>query len=325
MRKPALSKTNRVKRVTLPSRAIAHPMELTIEGLTELSDGAWELELTEPPVSDFPNDRYEIVRTPQEWHQEHLEYVERTQLKYNSSLQEVEELEAVAYFDHAHIRLVFCCTHCLEMMPWLGKMFDRTHVCPKCGESMTGEQACRAAYLALLGRMHPQCTLTKKEFHNKTHNLDPNEFVQQYMDCVDKHKHKCNIAERRALKLMKDLFGERVYNQIVNNGETWVKGADGMHYRIFWSRHGNVAVYEHRYKTHATKEGKPWKPVAAYCGHFGEDYPISDQIIAQICMLRTDPQRYINQANKVKSEHFSSCGPEFLHKSMMEKIMAIEV
>lgn len=307
MRKPAISKTNRAERV--PNAVVE--LQNAILAVAEVK-------------LEFPDDRYETVRTPQEWHREHLEFMEKTSGLY-SNPQEAEELEAAVYFDHAHIRMVFCCTHCLEMIPWRGKMFDQTHTCPDCGASMTGEQACRAAYLALLGQRHPNCTLSNKQFADKTRDLDPEEFVQKYMDYVEKYLHKCNIAERRALNLMKHLFGERVYNQIVNNGETWVKGADGMHYRLFWSRHGNVAVYEHRYKTQAAKAGKIWKPVAAYCGHFGEDYPISDQIIAQICMLKTDPDRYINQANKVRDEHLSNCGPEYLHKAMMGKIMAIQM
>jgi len=323
MRKPALSKTNRVKRVPnnqLP-RAIHHPMESLPGPVLELQAA---IKSVAEVKLEFPDDRYEIVRTPQQWHQEHLEFMERTSAQY-SSPEEAEELEAAVYFDHAHTRMVFCCTHCLEMMPWVGKMFDRTHVCPNCSANMTGEQACRAGYLALLGIRHPNCTLSEQEFKAKTDNLDPYDFVEEYVSFVERYMHGRNIAERRALNLMKHLFGERVYNQIVNNGETWVKGADGMHYRLFWSRHGNVAVYEHRHKAQAAKAGKIWKPVAAYCGHFGEDYPISDQIIAQICMLKTDPDRYINQANKVADEHLSNCGPEYLHKTMMGKIMAIQM
>jgi hypothetical protein len=311
MRKPALSKTNRVKQ--RPNK----PIELDVE--------------LHPPIStvtenelEFPHDRCEMVRTPQEWHQEHFQFMEHTH-GLCSNIEEAEELEAVVYFDHAHVRVVFCCTHCLEMVPWVGEMFGRTHVCTNCNANMTGEQACRAAYLALLGIRHPNCTLNEQDFKSKTDNLDPYAFVEQYVSFVELCINDRNTAERRALNLMKHLFGERVYNQIVNNGETWVKGADGMYYRLFWSRHGNVAVYEYRYKTQAAKAGKAWKPVAAYCGHFGENYPISDQIIAQICMLKTDPNRYINQANKVQDEHLSNCGPEVLHKAMMDKIMAIQI
>lgn len=321
MRKPFLSKTNRIKRVpecALP-RAIHHPMESLEPTQAELQEATLVVE------PSFPNDRYEIVRTPQEWHQEHLDFIKNCGY-LNSTPEEADELEAAVYFDHAHLRMVFCCTHCLEMMPWKGgHMFSNTHICPKCGGNMTGEQACRAAYLSLLGIRHQDCMLSESEFIEKTHNLDPYDFVQKYMDYVDDYMHQCHRAERRALNLMKHLFGTRVYHQIVNKGETWVKGADGMHYRLFWSRHGNVAVYEHRYKTHAKKAGKDWKPVAAYCGHFGEDYPISDQIIAQICMLKTDPHRYIDQANKVQHEHLSNCGPEYLHKCLMGKIMAIQL
>jgi len=332
MRKPALSRTNRVKRVptnNLP-RAI-HPIENNEHISQVLGDFPAEnnertaqlLKDCEPP-NNFPKDRFEHIRTPQEWHQEHLEFM-KTASSLHSNPNEADELEAAVYFDHAHVRFVFCCTHCLEMLPWAGVMFDRTHVCPSCGSNQTGEQAVRAAYLALLGEKHPNCTLSDSEFHEKTSGLDPGEFVEKYMEFVTAHQQKGYVAERKALRLLKHLFGERVYNQIVNNGETWVKGADGLHYRMFWSRHGNVAVYEHRYKSQAKRAGKIWKPIAAYCGHFGEDYPISDQIIAQICMLTTCPERYTKQANKVKDEDLSNCGPEWSHKTLMHKIMAIEL
>ncbi len=318
---PILSKNNRVKRVPNKALAIHNASNSNILAAGELQEDT-DAALDAKP--DFPNDIYEIIRTPQEWHQEHLEFMNNGSPAL-PELDEAEEIEAATYFDQAHGRMVFCCTHCLEMLPWVSRMINHTHVCPKCGASQKGKDACRAAYLALLGIKHTQCTLSDCEFDKKTQGLEPFEFVQKYMDVIEQSKHNLNIAERRALNLMKHLFGERVYKQIVNNGETWVTGSDGLYYRLFWSRHGNVAVYEHRYKSQARRLGKVWKPIAAYCGHFGEHYPISDQIIAQICMIKTNPDRYTSQANKVLDEHLSNCGPDYLHKAMMGKIMEIQL
>jgi hypothetical protein len=92
----------------------------------------------------------------------------------------------------------------------------------------------------------------------------------------------------------------------VNEGEIWVDGADGPKYRVFYSHHGNVAVYDPATR----RQGRKWKPVAAYCGHFGETYPVVDQVIAQALMFKSDPQRYISQANPVDDAHMAFVGPQ---------------
>jgi hypothetical protein len=277
--------------------------------------------------SDTPSytsilDKVEVVKTPEQWHQEHLSFLNMYSEMRDANLIEIEELEAVVYFDYNHAQIFACCSKCMEPIAKKHHLLNSLLSCKKCGFSQKCAQSVRAAYLAMLGVKHADCTLTDFEFKDKTQSLD---FVQWLQDSLIQSELNEKIAERKALILLGKVFGKRAYNQIVNKGEVWATGKDGRYYRIFWSRHGNVAVYEHRFKSHAKKAGKPWLPTHVYCGHFGEDFPISDQIIAQILLIKTNPEKYIEQANLVKSNDYTYCGPESGFKEKIQKVLSIEV
>lgn len=255
----------------------------------------------------------ENIRTPQEWHEEHLVFMSNAGTLYSSE-EKPDELEAACYFEHAFCRFAPVCTHCLEYLPWLGKLFGAPIRCSQCGESSTGEQALVAAFNILLGRKHVNCCLSDEEFQARWGNVTPDEFVTGYQIKIEEYKFRLEQAESKALQLFKNLFGKKLYNRLVKLGEIWIKGADSLYYRIFWSHHGNVISYEYKTQAQATRAGKEWKPLMAYCGHFGEDYPITDQLIAQILLLQTEPQRFTQQANGVEKEDYPHCGPDNWYK-----------
>lgn len=270
--------------------------------------------------------------TAEQWHQEHLHFM--TVAKDNGLLdvfgmEKADKLESIVYFDQEHGHMVMCCSYCMEILTCESRIFDREHTCHACNKKQTAHEAIDTAYLSLLGIKHANCVLSDRDFSTKTHGVSAYELVRRSRDAVNTARTtfriKQNLAERKALKLIRILFGEKIYKQIVNKGETWIKGADKKFYRIFWARHGNVAVYQHRYRSQAERVGKDWKPIAVYCGHFGEDYPIGDQIITQICMFQTNPDKYTSQANNVSRDDWQYCGPKSQYQQDMADIMKIEL
>jgi len=266
------------------------------------------------------------------WREEHNQFVKNMQamkILDDDALAETKKLESIVYFDQEHGHIVMRCSYCMEILICTSHIFDKEHTCHSCNKQQTAQTAVDAAYLSLLGVMHPNCVLSEPAFQDKTQGISADELVRKSKEAGSYARHsldkKRNLAERKALKLIQILFGNKVYKQLVKTGETWIKGADRKFYRIFWARHGNVAVYQHRYKSQARRAGKDWRPISVYCGHFGEEFPIGDQIITQICMLQTNPEKYTDQANAVDGADWRNCGPLTAYHRQMQDIMAVEL
>ena len=97
------------------------------------------------------------------------------------------------------------------------------------------------------------------------------------------------IAERRALKLFKDMYGRKRLWQYLRNGYTEFHAKDRRTYRIFRQRHQSIEVYQ-RMKT-----GK--KLLYKLCVMDTENIPLTDGVLKRLWLLRCDPNALHEQAN----------------------------
>jgi len=97
------------------------------------------------------------------------------------------------------------------------------------------------------------------------------------------------IAERRALKLFKDMYGRKRLWQYLRNGYAEFHSKDGRTYRIFRQRYQSIEVYQ-RMKT-----GK--KLLYRLCVVDMENIPLTDGVLKRLWLLRCDPNALHEQAN----------------------------
>lgn len=287
-----------------------------------------------------------LPRSPREWREEHLDWMSRPGVaELYEDKETPAQLEATTYWDYCHGKFVPMCPACLEYRAQSEFRLTREHKCRKCGHVYDGREAVRASYLLLLGEKHPDFNGVDDVFRFLAYIFGPEPEQERKRPSIklgdqviegeppawgveamlDQYEYCCNeakVAQRRAnakaLALFRKLFGKRKYDRFVNYGELWVDGPDGRQYRIFYSHHGNVAVYD----PGTRRRGVKWKPVAAYCGHFGETYPVVDQVIAQALMFKTDPEKYIAQANRVEHQHMAFVGPVTNYYEEMRESLA---
>src|SRR3990167_3104897 len=97
------------------------------------------------------------------------------------------------------------------------------------------------------------------------------------------------IAERRALKLFKDMYGRKRLWQYLRNGYAEFHSKDGRTYRIFRQLYQSIEVYQ-RMKT-----GK--KLLYRLCVVDMENIPLTDGVLKRLWLLRCDPNALHEQAN----------------------------
>ena len=100
------------------------------------------------------------------------------------------------------------------------------------------------------------------------------------------------IAERRALKLFKDMYGKKRLWRYLRDGYVEFHAKDGRTYRVFRQRHQSVEVYQ-RMKT-----GK--KLLYKLCLVDTEKIPLTDGVLKRLWLLRCDPNALHEQANVVQ-------------------------
>lgn len=294
-------------------------------------------------------------KSPREWREEHLRWMATPGVaELYDDKETPDQLEATTYWDYCHGRFVPMCPACLTFRAREDFRLTQQNRCRHCQHESDGREWVRASYLLLLGEPHPHfpvdprgpeplanvfrfltivygAAAAAKDFtrvnvetgeeasaEGARPTFGPESMLADYDYCCSEEKVSQRKANAKALALFRRLFGKRKYDRFVNYGEVWVDGADGLKYRIFYSHHGNVAVYDDRTR----RRGVKWRPVSAYCGHFGENYPVVDQVIAQALMFRTDPGRYISQANEVAPEHMPLVGPQTNYHEEMKEALA---
>lgn len=105
-------------------------------------------------------------------------------------------------------------------------------------------------------------------------------------------------AARKATQLLLSFLTDKQALSLREFGYFDVFGPNEQTYRLVYRRHGNVTQLDEGGST-----------IKAWCGHFGEDLPISDNLLSQLLMIVVDPSDYEDRANQVMSDHFGYCVP----------------
>ncbi|MBS1722699.1 MAG: hypothetical protein JSS66_06790 [Armatimonadetes bacterium] len=117
------------------------------------------------------------------------------------------------------------------------------------------------------------------------------------------------LAAHKAVHLLFSLIDDAQQQMLLDKGYFELDGADGHRYRLIYHRHGNVARLDRRGKvTHC------------WCGHYGEDIPVADTLVAQRLVLEFDPQQYLVGANPVSQ--LSWCKPFDNYKDVLREALA---
>lgn len=106
-------------------------------------------------------------------------------------------------------------------------------------------------------------------------------------------------AITRSVLLLFSILNEVQAKNIRSFGWFDMIGSDERIYRLLYHRHGNVFRMD--------KQGKSIE--AVWCGHFGENLPVADTLVAQKLMLEVDPEMYTKNANPVSKWHFNLSRP----------------
>ncbi|MBS1722648.1 MAG: hypothetical protein JSS66_06515 [Armatimonadetes bacterium] len=288
--------------VRVPFPLTSGPMS---DSLQESVDYLLAEHLIVPEVEEEPN----ANTRPEDWRAQHLRWMAIPRVaELYEDMETPDQLEASTYWFYCHGTHVYVCPYCLSFCPRLVRI-SKMNLCYNCDREYLGLEASRAAYLVLLGEKHPFFCGVEDVFRAMVYFFkedgDVHDMVRQFQYEYERFKEQQPLANAKALVLFKKLFGTKAYNRLLKQSEFWVEGADGLMYRLFYSRHGNIAVYDPAKKV----KGRRWQPVRAYCGHFGEEYPVVDQLIAQALMIKRDPKRYTKQANQVPRNQMKLVGP----------------
>lgn len=99
-------------------------------------------------------------------------------------------------------------------------------------------------------------------------------------------KQSTKLATTRSMILLLSLLNQEQEDCLYENGWFHVKGADGFNYRVIYNKHGNIA-----------KLSEKGEVVKCYCGHYGEELPTADTLVAQKLVLEFDPESFTKKAN----------------------------
>ena len=102
-------------------------------------------------------------------------------------------------------------------------------------------------------------------------------------------KDRFGIAERRALKLFKDMYGRKALWLYLRKGYVEYHAKDGRTYRIFRAVHDSIEVFQR------TKLGK--KKLYKLCLTDTESIPLTDRVLKCLWLLRCDANSLHEQAN----------------------------
>lgn len=140
--------------------------------------------------------------------------------------------------------------------------------------------------------------------------LDP---VDQWTidEAARKVEYDNRLAAHRAVNLLFALLDEVQQSTLLEHGYFDMAGADGHRYRLLYHRHGNVM-----------RLGPDDAVLASWCGHYGEDLPVADTLIAQKLVLEFDPGAYLCGANPVSVHHRSHSQPYANYKEKLDEALA---
>lgn len=100
---------------------------------------------------------------------------------------------------------------------------------------------------------------------------------------------RIGIAERRALKLFKDMYGWKLMVRYLYRGYVDFHAKDGRTYRIHRASRRLIEVYQR------TTQGK--KKLYGLCLVDKEPIPLTDGVLKRLWMLRCNPSALHEQAN----------------------------
>jgi len=105
-------------------------------------------------------------------------------------------------------------------------------------------------------------------------------------------KYKWGQAERRALRLFRDMYGQKAMLRLLVKGHHDFKAKDGRIYRIYREQYREVDVYQR------TKQGL--KKCYRLCLLDTEQIPLTDSVMKRLWLAKADPGALHEQAH-VKS------------------------
>lgn len=99
------------------------------------------------------------------------------------------------------------------------------------------------------------------------------------------------LREAQGLVALMDRLDEGELGSLLSHGHFDVTGSDGKTYRLYFSRHSNIAIVD-----------EAGVPVVGWCYHAGEHISVGDNLLTQKLHIESDAESFFSMANQQRED-----------------------